>query len=113
MPSVRIKTRLLLALPVLFALPLAGCGEGYEMVSYDGFPYNNIRTAGSGIAYVRANLLPERGPVIEAAQPENVPVIQPEPAPEPIAEPIQETKDILEDINTQSADKFFEEKQRK
>ncbi len=40
---------------------LAACGEGYEQVrTTEYFPYGNQRTAGSAIAYVQSNILPER-----------------------------------------------------
>lgn len=119
MPSMPYKKSLLFAVSALFIAPLAGCGEGFEPVAYTGFPYGNIRTAGTGVAYVRANMLPERGPVIEAAQPENegiieVPEPQREPEPAPAVEepePLQETKDILENIDEQAGDKIFNDTQ--
>lgn len=54
------------------ALPLfllTACGEGWDQRSYDNTPYGD-RTAGSGVEYVRANMMPERGPVLKAAEPE-------------------------------------------
>ncbi|MBN8522077.1 MAG: hypothetical protein J0L77_09310 [Alphaproteobacteria bacterium] len=54
-------------LPILLAtcaLTLTGCGEGWEAKRYEGFPYMNERTAGPGIEYVRARLLPEKGPIL-------------------------------------------------
>ncbi len=117
MSSSRFKTKLLLAAPLLLMLPLAGCGEGYEMTAYSGFPYNNERTAGHGVAYVRASMLPQRGPVIEAAQPENTEIIEaPQMATEqPVMQeaPLEETKEILKNMNDAEAEKLFNEKQRK
>ena len=43
---------------------LSACGEGWEIVQYDGVPYGEDRTVGSGIKFVRAHLLPEKGPVL-------------------------------------------------
>jgi hypothetical protein len=46
----------------LFSLPLmlSAC-EGYEMQLTDThFPYGNERTAGSGVIYVRAKMMPEK-----------------------------------------------------
>jgi len=116
MPSAPYKKTLLFAASALFVLPLASCGEGYERVAYTGFPYNNIRTAGTGVAYVRTNMLPKRGPVIEAEQPQNEAIMTPqsEPMPAPsVAEPapLQETKDILENIGEQAEDKMFNDAQ--
>ncbi len=42
-------------------LALAACGEGWEMQRIDNIvPYGNTRTAGTGVAYVRAKMLPEK-----------------------------------------------------
>lgn len=42
-------------------LLLSACGEGWEMKLDNAvFPYGNSRTAGSGVVYVRAKLLPEK-----------------------------------------------------
>lgn len=57
------------------ALSLSACGEGYEMVPFHGsVPYTEERTAGSGVAYVRKMMLPEKGPVLVPQ--ETVPVTQ-------------------------------------
>lgn len=51
----------------LSSLTLAACGDGYEMVQVRGqVPYTEERTAGPGIAYVRAHLMPEKSVVIPA-----------------------------------------------
>ena len=74
------------ALPVLF---LAGCGEGgWEMVPYTQVPYTLERTAGTGVAYVRAHMLPQKGPSLEPALPMSEPpaVVAPEPSPAPVPE---------------------------
>lgn len=63
----------------LFAL--AACGDGWEVRPYDGTPYDGERTAGRGVEYVRAKMAPQKGPVIEAAQPENTAVIMEAPPP--------------------------------
>lgn len=58
-------------------LALAACGEGYEPVKVQGqVPYTDERTAGPGIAYVRAHMLPEKSVVLP-----------PEPAPSVKAAP--------------------------
>lgn len=55
----------LLILSGATALGLSACGEGWEVVPFRGqVPYTEERTAGSGVAYVRAMLLPEKGPVL-------------------------------------------------
>lgn len=83
---------LLLSIPLL----LTACGEGWEAKLVDqSFPYGNDRTAGSGVVYVRAKLLPEKalnldtkldaGKDISSVSP-----FQRDPAPQPLqnAEPI-------------------------
>ncbi|NQZ14704.1 MAG: hypothetical protein HRT94_07770 [Alphaproteobacteria bacterium] len=49
------------------ALMLTACGEdqGWVAVDYNGAPYGEERTAGSGIKYVRAYMLPEKGPALD------------------------------------------------
>ena len=70
------------------ALGLSACGEGYEMVQVRGqVPYTEERTAGPGVAYVRAHMMPEKTVVIpqEITAPAQAPVMQ-------SAEPIFEQK---------------------
>lgn len=97
MPS--IKRFGLLALTLL-PLSLTACGgEGWEMRKTNTtFPYGNQRTAGSGVEYVRASMMPAKGPVLDAPKPAAVtppppapaPVVVPEPEPEPVkpADPV-------------------------
>lgn len=48
------------------ALLLTGCGDGWEVQrTSEIFPYGNQRTAGSGVMYVRAKMLPEKEIVVE------------------------------------------------
>jgi hypothetical protein len=68
-------------------LVLAGCGEGYELVRTSAFPYNNERTAGTGVAYVLAKMAPEKELKLEPVAREQ----------EPAA--IEETKEILNDMD--------------
>lgn len=47
-------------------LALAACGEGWEVQRVSDYaPYGNSRTAGSGVAYVRAKMLPKKELVAE------------------------------------------------
>ncbi|MGB4057226.1 MAG: hypothetical protein WBK77_04000 [Alphaproteobacteria bacterium] len=79
---------LVLASPIL----LAACGDGWEMVRTTDFPYGNLRTAGTGVAYVRAKMLPEKElkiePQIEAPSGE----VPPPPEPAGPAVPVEEQK---------------------
>jgi hypothetical protein len=46
---------------VMTPFMLTGCGDGWEMVRVDNIvPYGNSRTAGTGVAYVRAKMMPEK-----------------------------------------------------
>lgn len=101
--------KILMISAVVPALFLSGCGEGWEMKLYDGVPYGNTRTAGHGVQYVRANMMPAKGPVIEAAEPESKVLIAPEPTPEPIVE----DKDDSTGAVLNSGEKFFRELQKK
>lgn len=81
----------LLALPFM----LSACGDGYEMIKTDTyFPYGNQRTAGSGVAYVLAQMLPERDLNLQPVKRSH--------------EPIEETKEVLKGM-----DEVFQEKQTK
>lgn len=109
MPSFRLA--IALSIPVLL---LSAC-EGYEPAPYVGFPYDNIRTAGTGVEYVRANMAKPKGPVLEAPKPAPAPAPQaaaPPPPAGPAPAPIQETKDILKNIDS-DAEKMFNESQKK
>ena len=65
MISKKLRTAMCLSLLVL---PLSACGEGWVAEkTTEYFPYGNQRTAGSGIVYVRAKLLPERKLNLQAA----------------------------------------------
>ncbi len=65
-------------------LLLGACGEGWEaQKTTTAFPYGNERTAGSGVIYVRAKMLPKKELKIEAiaeveAEPEVKPVLDAE-----------------------------------
>lgn len=73
----------IIAVIFLFPLLLAGCGEGYEVVKVRGqVPYTEERTAGVGIAYVRAHMMPEKT------------IVLPEPA--YVAPPIQDATPIFD-----------------
>lgn len=77
---------------VFSVLFLAGCGDGYEMQPYSGTPYGD-RTAGRGVEYVRASMMPQKGPATDkAAMPESKPVIEPPKAeaPAPALTPMPE-----------------------
>ncbi len=90
---------MILASPIL----LAACGEGWEMIRVDNVvPYGNTRTAGTGVAYVRAKMMPEKELKLEAAV-APAPMTTPPPPP-PVATPPVPEK-TMEDV--------FNEKQAK
>lgn len=76
--------RVVFVLSGVSALALTACGEGYEMVQVRGqVPYTEERTAGPGVAYVRAHMMPQKSVVVD--QPLVTPVLKD-------AEPIFEQK---------------------
>ncbi len=76
-------------------LLLGACGEGWEFQKTDTvFPYGNQRTAGSGVAYVRAKMLPEKELKIE-------PVVQEVQAPvEEEVKPVLDAEEIFTEAQT-------------
>lgn len=65
----KIRAASLLILSGVSTLALTACGEGWVAVPYQGVPYTEERTAGSGVQFVRDHLLPSKGPVLEPAAP--------------------------------------------
>lgn len=94
---------------VLLAAPflLTACGEGWEMVRTEQFPYGNQRTAGTGVAYVRAKMLPEKELKIES--PATAPVVAPPP---PMSEPLPKQPDMTPDTG-KGMEKVFQKEQSK
>lgn len=106
MPS-RFLKYALLTVPLL----LAACGDGYEPVRTTAFPYGNQRTAGTGVAYVLAKMMPEKELKLEPAkaepkpEPPPAPKVEPKPAPK-VEEPAQ--PEVLEELQ-----EMFRERQTK
>ncbi len=100
---------------ILPAMFLTGCGDGWEMKTYDGFPYDDVRTAGHGVEYVRAHMMPRKGTKIKVVEQKNKPLIAPKTKPALVTEvaPV-ETKDknVLDSV-LNSGEKFFRDLQRK
>ena len=99
--SVKRSIQILSIVPLL---ALGACGEEYVAQPYSGFPYGE-RTAGRGVEYVLARLLPSKGPVVEPAVMQETTIIEetPEPAlesvlvPEPAPAPeIRDAAPVLE-----------------
>ncbi len=85
---------------LFFLIPLCAaitaCGPEWEPVKVtDIVPYGNSRTAGSGVMYVRANMLKEKDVNLEAQSPS-----------------IEETREILEKIPQDRGDKVFMNNQK-
>ena len=74
----------LLAAVLSAPLLLTACGEGHDMERIKGVvPYTLERTAGTGVAYVRAKMLPEKELVVAPAETKvETPAAPPAPAPE-------------------------------
>lgn len=63
----------------------AGDGQTWEAIEYEGVPYTEERTAGTGIKWVLAAMAPKKGPVLVPIM-EETKVIAPQislPPPEP------------------------------
>lgn len=106
------KSSLLSTFLILSTLSLGACGEGWEVQRTEEYaPYANGRTAGSGVVYVRAKLLPKKELNIEPPKEEVVeeqPVVE-EKAPEPEVveevkveepKPVLEAEEIFKDAQT-------------
>ena len=101
-----IKRTVIVSASSLFLL--TGCGEGYEMVKTNAmFPYGNERTAGSGVAYVLAKMMPEKELKLEPVKPKAVvrdwkpaikEVLPPEPKPAAAVPPQQAEKIFRDDM---------------
>jgi hypothetical protein len=74
-----------LGLSALPIITLAACGEGYEVKPYYGVPYTDERTAGHGVEWVRASMLPPKEmkteTVTKVETKVEAPVTPPPPAP--------------------------------
>jgi hypothetical protein len=92
MPSFKLKNLryLVLATPVL----LAACGDGWEPQRVEGIvPYTQDRTAGTGVAYVRAKMMPQKELKLEPA-PMTVPPPAPA-APPPMTPPPSKAEEVF------------------
>lgn len=85
--------KLVLGLSVLPVIALGACGDGsgggFQAVPYENIPYTMERTAGKGVTFVRAAMLPPKEAKTEAITQKTEPVaepavVTPEPAPAPI-----------------------------
>lgn len=99
--------RLLSVVPLLC---LAACGEGWEKQDTHMVPYTMERTAGTGLAYVRAKMMPARGPVVEEAAEEEV--MSHEMKTDLNTELYMEVQDEP-DLDVQTGDEIFDDSQRK
>ncbi len=91
----------------LLVLPLflTACGDGWEAQKTSNFqPYGNKRTAGSGVVYVRAQLLPEKDLKLEPELPKAEPVKETPAVP---VDPVEEAEPSLD------AEKIFNDAQIK
>lgn len=85
MPTTKILRGSVLILAALPAFALAACGD-LVPTPYDGVPYTHERTAGRGVAYVRASMLPPKETKTETIMEEKTVVTAPavvEPTPPP------------------------------
>lgn len=62
--------RVLIALCGVSTMALAACGEGYDVVKIRGsVPYTEERTAGPGVSFVRAHMMPAKSVVLPEPEP--------------------------------------------
>ena len=83
----------------IFSAPLllTACGEGWEAQrTSEYFPYGNQRTAGSGVVYVRAKMLPKKELVVEPVMDK----VEEEPG---TVEPVLEAEEIFSDAQRKGA----------
>ncbi len=83
----------------IFSAPLllTACGEGWEAQRTDSYvPYGDKRTAGTGVVYVRAKMLPKKELVVEPVM-DNV---EEEPS---TVEPVLEAEEIFSDAQRKGA----------
>lgn len=102
---------------------LAACsGEELVQVPYEGMPYANERTAGFGVAYVRASMAPARGLNTDEGEDLGVSNLREIDAMEPVEEaeviePAEPTMERVEEFEPEpsmtQADEMFNEQQRK
>lgn len=85
---------------ILFAsIGLTACGEGWEMVQIkpgDQVPYTQDRTAGYGVAYVRAKMMPKKEMVMRDVVRQDTPDIAPE---QPLPPPERAPAPMMQDGN--------------
>jgi hypothetical protein len=82
---------MILASPIM----LVACGDGWEMIRVDDVvPYGNTRTAGTGVAYVRAKMMPEKELKLEPA-PALAPMTTPPPAPPPVTQVPSKAEEVF------------------
>ena len=85
-------------------LMLGACGEGWEAQRTDTIsPYGNKRTAGTGVVYVRAKMMPEKELNLEPVTEEEevAPVEESvEPEPQAEAEPVLDAEEIFTEAQT-------------
>ena len=88
-----------LRLSVLCApLLLTACGEGWEaQKTTEHFPYGNQRTAGSGVVYVRAKMMPEKELKVEPVLEEVAAEVPDE------VEPVLQAEEIFEEAQTKGS----------
>lgn len=106
MPSMKRTVQVFSVLPLLF---LVGCGDGWEVRPYDNTPYGE-RTAGHGVQYVRAHMMPKKGPVLEPEMKKKDVVVEETVVVEP---PVVVPPETVEEPVIEKADEMFNEIQKK
>lgn len=105
------KSKKLSAISILACLALSGCGEGWELVKYEGNPYSNSRTAGSGVAYVLARMAPAKEEIAIKPRMADISEKADNLLQEEKAAPIPEPAPVVEEVK--SAEPIFDNAQKK
>jgi hypothetical protein len=75
--------KLIWVLAAISPVLLSACGDGWVVQPYKGTPYNgrglddDSRTAGYGVEYVRAKMMPAKGPDTKSVTPTPAQVADP------------------------------------
>lgn len=104
--------RLTACIAILTPLMLTGCGDGWVAQKYKGVPYDgrglddDDRTAGYGVEYVRASMMPSKGvnTEIPVQKPVEEKPAEPQPAPlpehQPAASEIKDAAPLFNKVQT-------------
>lgn len=77
-------------------LSLTACGDLVPTTDHDYVPYTMERTAGHGVAYVRAKMLPPKNVVVKVMRPRAPEALDEPVAPPPSPQPVMDAEPMFE-----------------